>query len=79
MLSIMALCFCKGQNINMSWVISILIFTFSIFCKAQVPLIIDTDASFDVDDVVAICLAHKLADRGNFHENSIFLSNPETT
>ena len=32
--------------------------------QAQVPLIIDTDASFDVDDVVAICLAHKLADRG---------------
>ena len=31
---------------------------------AQVPLIIDTDASFDVDDVVAICLAHALADRG---------------
>ena len=32
--------------------------------NAQVPLIIDTDASFDVDDVVAICLAHALADRG---------------
>ena len=30
----------------------------------KVPLIIDTDASFDVDDVVAICLAHALADRG---------------
>jgi len=29
-----------------------------------VPLIIDTDASFDVDDVVAICLAHALMDRG---------------
>ena len=28
------------------------------------PLIIDTDASFDVDDVLAICLAHVLADRG---------------
>ena len=25
---------------------------------------IDTDASFDVDDVVAICLAHALQDRG---------------
>ena len=34
------------------------------FSYAQVPLIIDTDASFDVDDVVAICLAHALADRG---------------
>jgi len=34
------------------------------FCYSQVPLIIDTDASFDVDDVVAICLAHKLQDRG---------------
>ena len=31
---------------------------------AQVPLIIDTDASFDVDDIVAICLAHALADLG---------------
>ena len=30
----------------------------------KVPLIIDTDASADVDDVVAICLAHKLQDRG---------------
>ena len=27
-------------------------------------MIIDTDASFDVDDVVAICLAHALQDRG---------------
>ena len=34
------------------------------FSYGQVPLIIDTDASFDVDDVVAICLAHALADRG---------------
>jgi len=32
--------------------------------QAAVPLIIDTDASFDVDDVVAICLAHALMDRG---------------
>ena len=30
----------------------------------QVPLIIDTDASFDVDDVVAICMAHALMDAG---------------
>ena len=29
-----------------------------------VPLIIDTDMSFDVDDVGALCLAHSLADRG---------------
>ena len=29
-----------------------------------VPLIIDTDMSFDVDDVGAICVAHALADRG---------------
>ena len=34
------------------------------FSSAQVSLIIDTDASFDVDDVVAICLAHSLADLG---------------
>ena len=33
-------------------------------CLGQVPLIIDTDASFDVDDVIAICMAHALADRG---------------
>ena len=31
---------------------------------AGVPLIIDTDASFDVDDVVAVCMAHALMDRG---------------
>ena len=31
---------------------------------AGVPLIIDTDASVDVDDVVAICMAHALMDRG---------------
>ena len=31
---------------------------------AGVPLIIDTDASFDVDDVVAICMAHALMDNG---------------
>lgn len=29
-----------------------------------VPLIIDTDMSFDVDDVLAVCVAHALADRG---------------
>ena len=29
-----------------------------------VPLIIDTDMSFDVDDVGAVCVAHALADRG---------------
>ena len=28
------------------------------------PLIIDTDASFDVDDVVDICMAHALMDNG---------------
>ena len=28
------------------------------------PLIIDTDASFDVDDVLAICMAHALERRG---------------
>ena len=32
--------------------------------SAGVPLIIDTDASFDVDDVVAVCMAHALMDRG---------------
>ena len=30
----------------------------------KVPLIIDTDASFDVDDVLAICMAHALERRG---------------
>ena len=30
----------------------------------KVQLIIDTDASFAVDDVVAICLAHSLANKG---------------
>ena len=34
------------------------------YSNAQVPLIIDTDASFDVDDFVAICLAHALVDLG---------------
>ena len=34
------------------------------FSGAGVPLIIDTDASVDVDDVVAICMAHALMDRG---------------
>merc|ERR1719400_3031407 len=32
--------------------------------EGAVPLIIDTDASFDVDDVVAICMAHALMDNG---------------
>ena len=32
--------------------------------QTPVPLIIDTDASFDVDDVVAICMAHALMDKG---------------
>jgi len=32
--------------------------------QSPVPLIIDTDASFDVDDVVAICMAHALMDKG---------------
>jgi len=32
--------------------------------ESAVPLIIDTDASFDVDDVVAICMAHALMDNG---------------
>jgi len=31
---------------------------------SQTPLIIDTDASFDVDDVLAICMAHALERRG---------------
>ena len=30
----------------------------------KTPLIIDTDASFDVDDVLAICMAHALERRG---------------
>ena len=33
----------------------------------KVQLIIDTDASFAVDDVVAICLAHSLANKGNWN------------
>ena len=36
----------------------------SLVNSAGVPLIIDTDASFDVDDVVAVCMAHALMDRG---------------
>ena len=36
-----------------------------------VPLIIDTDASFDVDDVVAICMAHALMDRGEVEIKAI--------
>ena len=28
------------------------------------PLIIDTDMSFDVDDVLAVCMAHALHDSG---------------
>ena len=31
---------------------------------AAVPLIIDTDMSFDVDDVLAVCMAHALHDVG---------------
>ena len=39
----------------------------------KVQLIIDTDASFAVDDVVAICLAHSLANKGiwNIKDQSI--------
>ena len=48
----MKLCYLLGSSILLPSIL------------AQVPLIIDTDASFDVDDVVAICLAHALADRG---------------
>ena len=32
--------------------------------QPKTPLIIDTDASFDVDDVLAICMAHALERRG---------------
>lgn len=32
--------------------------------RMAVPLIIDTDMSFDVDDVGAICIAHAMMDRG---------------
>ena len=32
--------------------------------SAPVPLIIDTDMDFDVDDVAAVCSAHALQDRG---------------
>jgi len=32
--------------------------------SVAVPLIIDTDMSFDVDDVGAICIAHAMMDRG---------------
>ena len=40
--------------------------SFYVMCLGfqKVPLIIDTDASFAVDDVVAICLAHSLANKG---------------
>ena len=39
-------------------------FVLNVASGAGVPLIIDTDASVDVDDVVAICMAHALMDRG---------------
>ena len=32
--------------------------------RAAVPLILDTDMDFDVDDVGALCLAHALQDLG---------------
>ena len=34
------------------------------FFMARVPLIVDTDMSFDVDDVMAVCMAHALHDNG---------------
>ena len=37
---------------------------FNVLDLQKVQLIIDTDASFAVDDVVAICLAHSLANKG---------------
>ena len=36
-----------------------------------VQLVIDTDASFDVDDVVAICMANALMDAGEVDIKSI--------
>ena len=38
---------------------------------AAVPLIIDTDASFDVDDVVAVCMAHALMDNGEVTDKTL--------
>ena len=45
------------------WALFLLQFGASL-AVSQTPLIIDTDASFDVDDVVAICMAHALMDKG---------------
>ena len=39
----------------------------------KVQLIIDTDASFAVDDVVAICLAHSLANKGIWNMKDQFI------
>ena len=41
--------------------------------ESAVPLIIDTDASFDVDDVVAICMAHALMDNGEVMSIMFFM------
>ena len=47
--------------------------------SAGVPLIIDTDASVDVDDVVAICMAHALMDKGEVDIKVEFdISNPKS-
>merc|ERR1712055_82577 len=47
------------------WPLLYLIILLQVFsAESAVPLIIDTDASFDVDDVVAICMAHALMDKG---------------
>ena len=44
--------------------LAVIIASSHLVSSAGVPLIIDTDASFDVDDVVAVCMAHALMDRG---------------
>merc|ERR1712223_110340 len=59
--------FCKHferSNMLLKYVFCVLLFVASIYAQSPVPLIIDTDASFDVDDVVAICMAHALMDKG---------------
>merc|ERR1712051_946604 len=64
----------KTSKLRMQAFAILIIFITSVFARPsedhvktdfqKVQLIIDTDASFAVDDVVAICLAHSLANKG---------------
>merc|ERR1711971_66652 len=64
----------KTSKLRMQVFVILILFITSVFARPsedhvkidlqKVQLIIDTDASFAVDDVVAICLAHSLANKG---------------